>query len=115
MSKLSTSGMGKEHEEFVVEIFEWDNAHRSKSSGASYHDPIDVSTDTLVMECECTEADSYRLTKKFWQEIVEKQHSGKLPSLGIRFRDPVSGHHIDLCVLYTEDLSAILKENKGSK
>jgi hypothetical protein len=54
----STSAMGKEHEEHVVKAFEWANARRSRSSGASFHDPIDVTTEVSVIECEATEKKS---------------------------------------------------------
>lgn len=110
MRARSTSGMGKEHEEAVVEAYEWANAWRSRSSGGSFHAPIDVTTDVSVIECEATESKSYRLTLDFWNEIVQKQHSGKLPRLAIRFRDPTSGKHVDLVVMELRDASALEEE-----
>jgi hypothetical protein len=110
MRSKSTTSMGREHEEAIVELFEWDNAWRSKSSGASMHAPIDVTTDSLVIECEATEAVSYRLKLDFWKEVVSKQHTGKLPSLAVRFRDPTSNKHTDLVVMNAHDLTAILEE-----
>jgi hypothetical protein len=102
--------MGKEHEEAVVEAFAWANARRSKSSGASFHDPIDVTTEVTVTECEATEGKSYSLKLSFWEEIVSKQHSGKMPSLAVRFRDTTGDKHIDLFVMSLADASALLEE-----
>lgn len=110
MRAKHTSGMGKEHEEAVVESFDWANASRSRSSGASFHDPVDVTTNVSVIECEATEAESYRLTLKFWDEVVQKQHSGKIPILAVRFRDTTGGKHTDLAVLSLHELSALLAE-----
>lgn len=110
MRAKSTSSMGKEHEEHVVEVYGWANARRSKSSGASFHDPIDVTTEVSVIECEATEGKSYRLTLDFWNEVIGKQHSGKTPSLAIRFRDPITGKHTDLGVVSLNELSAMQEE-----
>lgn len=106
----STSAMGKEHEEHVVDVFKWAGARRSRSSGASFHDPIDVTTEVSVIECEATEGKSYRLTLDFWNEVVSKQHSGKSPALAIRFRDPTTSKHVDLAVVSLNELSAIQEE-----
>lgn len=105
-----TSGQGKEHEEHVVKEFAWANAWRSRSSGASFHQPIDVTTDVSVIECESTENKSYSLKLSFWEEIVQKQHSGKLPMLAIRFRDATNGKHTDLGLVSLGELSALLEE-----
>jgi hypothetical protein len=110
MRAKHTTGMGKEHEEAVVEAYSWANSARSKSSGASMHDPIDVTTDVSVVECEATEAKSYTLKLSFWQEIVEKQHSGRMPMLAVRFRDPITKKHTDLAVLELSELSALQEE-----
>lgn len=110
MRAKHSSGMGKEHEEHVVEEFAWANAWRSRSSGASFHAPIDVTTDVSVIECEATENQSYKLTLDFWDEIVQKQHSGKMPMLAVRFRDVQNGKHTDLGLVSLSDLSAMLEE-----
>ena len=110
VAKVSTTAMGKEHEEDIVKLFEWDKARRSRSSGASFHDPVDITSESLVIECECTDAESYRLTKEFWKEVVGKQHTGKQPALSIRFRDAVNGKHMDLMVISAEDFSAQQEE-----
>lgn len=110
MRATSTTGMGKEHEEAVVESFEWANGWRSKSSGASFHAPVDVTTDVSVVECEATENKSYSLKLSFWEEVVEKQHSGKMPMLAIRFRDTTSSEHTDLAVMSLAEASALLEE-----
>lgn len=110
MRAKSTTAMGKEHEEAVVQKFAWANARRSRSSGASFHDPIDVTTEVTVTECEATEGQSYSLKKSFWKEIVGKQHSGKIPTLAIRFRDATGDKHLDLFVMSLSDGSALLEE-----
>jgi len=102
--------MGKEHEEAVVSSFSWANAHRSRSSGASFHDPVDVTTEVSVIECEATENKSYSLKESFWEEVKEKQHSGKMPMLAIRFRHPTDGKHTDLGIIDLDNLSALLEE-----
>ncbi len=107
---LSTSQMGKEHEEYIVEAFAWANGRRSRSSGASFHDPIDVTSDVLVTECEATEKKSYSLKLSFWEEIVQKQHSGKAPSLAIRFLERDKQKSTDLMVVEAEYLSSLLEE-----
>lgn len=110
MRAKHTSGMAKEHEEYVAEVYQWAKGKRSRSSGASLHDPIDVTTEVSVIECEATENKSYRLTLDFWDEVVHKQHSGKTPSLAIRFRDTTSNKHVDLAVVSLEELSALQEE-----
>lgn len=110
MKAKSTTAMGREHEEFVVDKFEWDKAWRSRSSGASFHQPVDVTTDSMVIECEATEAKSYRLTLDYWREIQEKQHTGKTPALAIRLRDPIDGKHVDLVVMDINDVTADREE-----
>jgi len=107
---LSTSQMGKEHEEKIVKIWGWANAHRSRSSGASFHDPVDVTSDVAVTECEATEKKSYSLKLEFWEEIVQKQHSGKFPSLAIRFLERDKQKTTDLMVVDAEMLSALVEE-----
>jgi hypothetical protein len=63
-----------------------------------------------VIECEATEKQSYSLKKSFWEEIVSKQHTGKMPMLAVRFKDPTSNKSTDLAVIGLEDLSEILEE-----
>ena len=108
--KQSTTGMAKEHEEFVADLFSWANGRRSRSSGASFHDPIVVTTDVTVTECEATENQSYRLRKDFWKEIIQKQHSGKNPTLAIRFIDKPNQEIIDLMVIDAGELAALYEE-----
>jgi hypothetical protein len=109
LDKKSTSQRGKEHEEYIVSIFDWcEVSRRSKSSGASFHDPIDVTNDVLVMECEATENKSYSLKLDYWREIEGKQHSGKLPSLAVRFTE--GEKHTDLIVMQAEDVSMLFEE-----
>ena len=121
MPKLkSTTEMGKEHEEFIARLYSWDKAKRSLSSGASHHAPIDVVSDSMVIECESTESQSYRLRLSFWQEVVDKAYNMKQPTLAIRFRDPDNNHHVDLIVVNAHDhtvdqeqLEAFRKEALG--
>jgi len=107
---LSTTQMGKEHEEKIVNLWEWANARRSRSSGASFHDPIDVTSDVAVTECEATEKKSYSLKLEFWEEIVQKQHSGKFPSLAIRFLERDKQKITDLMVVDAELYSSQMEE-----
>jgi hypothetical protein len=102
--------MGKEHEEYVAQIFKWAFGKRSRSSGASFHDPIDVTTEVSVIECEATEKKSYSLKLSFWKEVFNKQHSDRIPMLAIRFRDPTGGKNTDLAVVSLHDLSAMMEE-----
>jgi hypothetical protein len=106
MRSKSTSAQGKEHEEYVELVFEWDDAKRSRSSGASFHDPIDITSDHFVIECESTEkGGGYAKLFHLWKEVQEKQHSGRRPALAIRFRDVQNGHHLDLLVTDLHDAS----------
>jgi len=102
--------MGKEHEEYLEGLFEWDGARRSRSSGSSSHDPVDITSNGLVIEAEATEAKSYGLKLEFWREVQRKAHTGKLPSLGIRFRDAEEGRHTDLMIMDAHDVAMILEE-----
>jgi hypothetical protein len=106
----NTTTIGREHEDYITSIFDWDSAGRSRSSGASFHDPADITSDNLVIECEATEAASYRLTLEFWREALGKAHTGKLPALAVRFRDSDRGRHTDLVVMDAHDISMILEE-----
>src|SRR5258708_5739841 len=105
MRSKTTTSMSKEHESAVADLFSWENGRRSRSSGANPADNVDVQTDSLVIECEATEAKSYRLRLDFWEEVVSKQHTGKLPALAIRFRDPTGGKPVDLIVMDANDIS----------
>lgn len=106
----SSTAMGREHEERIVKIFDWDNAYRSRSSGASFHDPVDVTSDNFVIECEATEAESYRFKLKSWFEVRGKQHSGKRPMWAVEFRDIDHGKHLDLVMMDANDVSELMEE-----
>lgn len=106
----STSGIGRQHEEAIVDKFSWANAHRSRSSGASFHAPVDVTSDVTVTECEATENKSYRFKLSFWEEIVQKQHSGKIPTLAIRFIEKDKSEITDLMVIAADELSSMFEE-----
>jgi hypothetical protein len=102
--------MGGEHENAIVKLFEWDHARRSRSSGASFHDPVDVTSDSLVIECEATENKSYSLKRSFWEEVKNKQYNAKMPALAVRFRDTSGNNHEDLMIISAHDLTSIMEE-----
>jgi hypothetical protein len=110
MRAKHTTGMAKEHEDHVASVYAWASGRRSAASGASFHDPIDVSTEVSVIECEATEAQSYTLKRSFWDEVVQKQHSGKTPMLAVRFRDTTGDKHLDLAVVSLDELAALQEE-----
>jgi hypothetical protein len=101
--KKTTTEKAREHEEFVATMYDFENGRRSKSSGAAWHDPVDVTTDKRVIECEYTENQSYSLKLSFWQEVVSKISNGRTPALAIRFRDKHSNRHVDLLVTSLHD------------
>lgn len=104
----STTEQGRDHENAMVKLFEFDQARRSKSSGAQPQDRIDVVGASFVMECESTNADSYTLKKEFWKEIRMK--SGvRIPTLGVEFRDVDPKKSLQLVVLYADDFAEILE------
>lgn len=109
MRAKHTTGMGKEHEDHVAQVYAWASGHRSPSSGASQGD-ADIVTEVSVIECEATENQSYSLKRSFWEEVVGKQHSGKAPRLAIRFRDTTGRKHLDLAVISLDDLAALEEE-----
>jgi len=110
MKASSTTAMGREHEQTVVDAFAWANAWRSTTSGASATQPVDVTSDVMVCECEATDAQSYRLTLKFWREVFQKQQMDKIPMLAVRFRDGGTGRHTDLVVMSLNDASSMMEE-----
>lgn len=108
--KQSTSAIGEEHEEFIANILSFDNTKRSRSSGASFHSPIDVVGYNIALECEATEKKSYRFTLDFWEEIKHKAHSGKLPAIAFRFRDVNNPRRsTDLIALDANDFAMIFE------
>jgi hypothetical protein len=107
---LSSTQMAIDHENEIVDIFKWANGRRSKSSGASFHDPVDVTTDVTVTECEATQNKSYSLKLTFWEEIVKKQHSGKIPTLAVRFLERDKQKSTDLMIIDAAELSLMFEE-----
>lgn len=100
----TTRYMSDEHEKFVEDLYSFDGAKRSRSSGASWHAPVDVVTDSLVIECECTDSKSYTLKLDFWKEAQEKIFGGREAALAIRFRDPHNKDKtVDLLIINIHD------------
>jgi len=104
----TTTAKAEEHENYVAEIFEFDNGRRSPSSGAMWNDDTDVVTDSMVIECEYTEAASYRLERSLFEEAKGKIKRGRMPGVAIRFRDKFSDKHIDLLVIDLNDQAELL-------
>ena len=99
----------KEHEEFVASKLCFDGASRSKSSGSSFHDPIDITSKFLVIECEYTEKESYRITKKLWKEIRMKAYGLRFPVIAFRFREQYTHQSLDLVTLSLDDFCELLR------
>ena len=97
----NTKELSNAHEQFLVDTYP--EGHRSKSSGASWHDPIDVTTKYHVIEAKCTEGESISIKKSTWEDIRKRAHDGKDPAIALRFKDPYSNKTIDLIVLEVSD------------
>lgn len=107
----STTQQGREHEEAMVSLFEFVNARRSRSSGANPGDDTDVVSDEFSMECESTLADSYSLKKAFWLEVKHKSRAGRIPILGIQFRNIDEQKTTDLIVVSADDYAELLEKS----
>ena len=111
----STTAMGREFEEDLVKHLKFDNARRSKSSGASFHDPIDITSDHFVIEAEATEKKSYSVKVSFWEEIRLKAHSGKKPLIAFRFRNTENPRKsIDLIAMDKNDFIELMEKAYGN-
>jgi hypothetical protein len=106
----STSQQGRDHEEAMVELFEFVNARRSNSSGANPGDDTDVVSDLFSMECESTMHQSYSLKKTFWREVKNKSRAGRIPLLGIQFLDVDPRKTINLIVMSADDVAELLEK-----
>lgn len=107
----STTQQGREHETSMASLFEFVNARRSNSSGSRPEDDTDVVSDSFSMECESTNNQSYSLKKEFWQEVVSKSRAGRIPLLGIQFRDVNPRKTVNLVVISADDYAELLESN----
>jgi len=96
----------------MEKLFKFDNARRSKSSGAQWNDNVDISSDSFIMECESTAQASYSLKRTFWEEAVSKSTWDKIPSIGIEFRDLDIRKTVQLVVMDANDVAAMLERLK---
>jgi hypothetical protein len=109
MRPKSTTEQGRDHEQAMEKLFAFDNARRSKSSGAQWNDNVDISSESFVMECESTSSESYSLKKSFWEEVKAKSTFHKFPTLGIEFRDVDPRNTLQLVVMDANDIAAIME------
>lgn len=94
MKSKTTRALSTPHEEYLAEVFP--GGHRSKTSGASFHDPSDVTTDDYCIEAKATESKSTTLKLSDWEGIRAKAKNGKKPMMAYRFRDPLLNTTTDL-------------------
>lgn len=103
MKSQTTRALSDPHEKFLEEVYP--GGRRSKSSGASYHDPPDVTTDDHVIEAKATEKKSISIKLEDWDGIRKKATNGRTPRLAIRFKDPYTNKITDLVLMeVSEDL-----------
>jgi hypothetical protein len=107
----STSEQGRSHEQAMTDLLRFDDARRSRSSGASWSDNIDVVSNRIAMECESTNAKSYTLKLGFWEEVVSKSTHTRMPALGIEFRDPDKNKTVRLVVMSSDDFAMLLEDD----
>lgn len=111
MIAKNTRQISNEHEQFVTDLFSFNNSRRSRSSGAAWQDNVDVVTDGFVIECEATEGKSISVKKRLWQEVKSKIYGGKRPLIALRFRDPYDKlKTIDLIAVEAADYAADQEE-----
>ena len=107
MRSKTTRALSTPHEEFLADSFP--GGHRSKSSGASFTDPSDVTTDDYVIEAKATESKSTTLKLSDWDGIKSKAKNGRRPMIALRFRDPVMNTTTDLIVKDINDELELLE------
>jgi len=106
----STTAQGREHEEHMVKLLEFDGSRRSASSGASWNDNTDVVSESIALECESTNSNSYSLKLDFWREVVSKSTANRIPTLGIQFRNIDTKKNTNLVVMSADDFAEMLEE-----
>lgn len=97
----NTRELSDAHEHFLADSYP--GGRRSKTSGASWHDPVDVTTDYHVIEAKATENKSISLKLEDWEGIRKKAGSGRVPAMALRFKDPYSSKVVDLIVMEVSD------------
>lgn len=107
---MKTNGqLAADHESHIAKELSFDNSRRSPSSGAKKHDPIDVTSDHLVIECEFTHKKSYSFSKDLWVEARMKAFNSKRPVIAFQFKDPNPRHQYDLVVLELDFFKELLE------
>jgi hypothetical protein len=102
MAKAKTTReLSDAHENWLADTIP--GGRRSKTSGASSHDPIDVTTDFHVIEAKATEGESISIKKSTWQTIRQRAHDGRIPAIALRFKDPYNNTTIDLLCIEVYD------------
>jgi hypothetical protein len=109
MRAKSTTQQGRRHEETMVRLLDFDNARRSRSSGASWNDNVDVVGDHFALECESTYNKSYSLKLSFWEEVVAKSTANRIPLLGIEYAYPDQDKSVKLVVMSADDFAELLE------
>lgn len=108
----NTRELSDAHENYLADVYP--GGRRSPSSGATWNDPVDVTTDYHVIEAKSTEGESISFKKKDWLAIKDKAEGGRTPAMAFRFKDPYSTKSIDLiCYEVNDDLE--LRERLGDR
>lgn len=81
-----------DHENYIANLYK---GRRSKSSGASDHDPGDVRTEKYLIECKMTgtpgkEKKLPRFVQQLEKVCEEAYQEGKIPILALRYFAPES-------------------------
>ena len=114
MEAKSTTDMGREFELELVRVLSFDKARRSPSSGASFHDNIDVTSEHFVIEAEATEKKSYSVKLSFCDEVRHKAYNNKKPLIAFRFRDTKNPRKsVDLIAMDKNDFVELMEKIYG--
>ena len=100
MKAKTTTTLSKDHEEWVARTL---GGRRSRSSGASFSDPVDVSSEFEVVECKATEGESISIKRSDWLKNREKVTNSRNPMMALRFKDPYTNKSIDLLLVEAAD------------
>ncbi len=110
----SKKELSDRHEKYIAKLFD---GHQSASSGASRHDPGDVRTNALLIECKMTGNPGVAVSKplpRFVQEFAkiadEAWQEGRAPMLALRYYQPKSriagaDGWIDLTLMLASDMA----------
>lgn len=108
----TTRELSDAHENFLADVYP--GGRRSPSSGSTWNDPIDVTTDYHVIEAKATEGESLTIKKKDWEKIRLMPHGGRVAAMAFRFHDPHTGKNIDLILTEVND-DLELRERLGDR